>query len=99
MVPTSTLKRRERRGGASGPAAGGGVRARADSNGGFPATSGDPDEFMFIQLPVDHSNASAADRPRIGIGLARRPDRWVSEILARAPDAGGILRDFGFCVR
>jgi hypothetical protein len=53
---------------------------------------------MFIQLPDDHSNAPAAARPRIGIRFARCPDRWVSEILASAPGAEGILRDFGFFV-
>lgn len=100
MVPTSTLKRRERRGGASGPTVGGGdVCAPADSNGGFPATSGDPDEFMFIQLPVDHSNASAAGRPRIGTRLARRSDRWVSGIQAGAPGATGFCATSAFlCV-
>jgi hypothetical protein len=65
MVPTSTLKRRDPLVGEATPAAGGMGAATADSSkDGFPATSGFPDEFMFIQLPDDHSNAPAAAKPR-----------------------------------
>jgi hypothetical protein len=62
----------------------------------FPPHPGFPDEFMFIQLPVDHSNASAAaSRPRIGIRWAAVPIVGVGNS-GGAPARTGILRDFGF---